>query len=311
MADRVFNILFLCTGNSARFVDRIGKGVRAAPRDALLADLAPEGKRGVAFGLRKALDSTGATLGPLLALLLMAAFDDDIRTVYWFAVIPAVLCVLLLGFGVREPVRRYRPADEAERPPLWRLRALGPGFVGFLAIAGVMHLAIFSEAFMLLRGAELGLSAGLVPTLLIVMNLVYAATAYGAGWAADRRYAKGEGRSRILYAGFAPLIAAYAVLAVADAAWPYFLAAVLWGVHLGMTQGLMPAIVADLVPADRRGTAFGLYHLVVGMTALPAGAIAGVLWHYVGPEATFSFGASLGAIALSVFALWHSRHGRI
>lgn len=311
MADRVFNILFLCTGNSARFVDRIGKGVRAAPRDALLADLAPEGKRGVAFGLRKALDSTGATLGPLLALLLMAAFDDDIRAVYWFAVIPAVLCVLLLGFGVREPVRRHRPADEAERPPLWRLRALGPGFVGFLAIAGVMHLAIFSEAFMLLRGAELGLSAGLVPTLLIVMNLVYAATAYGAGWAADRRYAKGEGRSRILYAGFAPLIAAYAVLAVADAAWPCFLAAVLWGVHLGMTQGLMPAIVADLVPADRRGTAFGLYHLVVGMTALPAGAIAGVLWHYVGPEATFSFGASLGAIALSVFALWHSRHGGI
>lgn len=296
---------------AVRFVDRIGKGIRVAPRDALLADLAPEGKRGAAFGLRKALDSLGATLGPLIALLLMAAFDDDIRTVYWFAVIPAVLCLVLLVTGVREPPRRHRPAEEAELPRRERLGGLGPGFIGFVAIAGAMQLAIFSEAFMLLRGAELGLAVGLVPALLIVMNLVYAATAYGTGRAADRRHARGEGRSRILYAGFAPLIAAYALLAVADAPWACFVAAALWGVYLGMTQGLMPAIVADLAPAARRGTAFGLYHLVVGLAALPAGAIAGLLWQFVGPEATFSFGACLSALALPVFALWHGRHGKI
>lgn len=294
---------------AARFVDRIGKGVRAAPRDALLADLAPPEKRGVAFGLRKALDSLGATLGPLFAVLLMAAFEGDIRAVYWVAVAPAVLCVVLLAIGVREPVH-HRPMPRGERLRLLNLRALGPSLGAFLLIVAVLHLAIFSEAFMLLRGVEIGFAAGLVPTLLVVMNLVYALIAYLTGWEADRRQAKGRGRFQLIYAGFASLIAAYLALAVASEAWHLYLAAVLWGVHLGMTQGLMPAIVADLAPSDRRGTAFGAYHLVVGLTALPAGAIAGVLWSTEGHQATFLFGASLSALALVSFALWSLRRQR-
>lgn len=295
---------------AARFVDRIGKGVRVAPRDALLVDLAPPAKRGVAFGLRKALDSLGATLGPLFAVLLMGVFDDDIRSVYWVAVVPAVLCVLLLAVGVREPVHR-KPMLRGERLQLLSLRKLGPSLCGFLLIIGVLHLAIFSEAFMLLRGIEIGLPIGLVPTLLVVMNLVYALTAYATGWEADRRHAKGRGRAQLIYAGVASLIAAYLALAVAREAWHLYLAAVLWGIHLGMTQGLLPAIVADLAPADRRGTAFGAYHLVVGLTALPAGALAGVLWSFEGYQATFLFGACLAALALICFALWSLRRQRV
>ncbi|MGD9538499.1 MAG: MFS transporter [Alphaproteobacteria bacterium] len=292
---------------ATRFVDRIGKGIRVAPRDALLADLAPREKRGVAFGLRKALDSLGATLGPLIAFVLMAAFDGDIRLVYWLAVIPAVLCVVLLAVAVKEPPRHAKPAPE-ERPRLLKLGALGPGFGGFILLIGVMHLAIFSEAFMLLRGVEIGIAPALVPMLLVVMNLVYAAVAYLTGWLSDRREAKGRGRMPLLFAGFAPLIAAYLALAVSGEAWQVYLAAVLWGAHLGMTQGLMPAIVADLAPRGRRGTAFGAYHLVAGLAALPAGAIAGVLWQLQGHQATFLFGASLTALALSALALWHFRY---
>jgi MFS family permease len=294
---------------AVRFVDRIGKGIRVAPRDALLADLAPPAKRGVAFGLRKALDSVGATLGPLIAVALMTAFDGDIRTVYWLAVIPAVLCVVVLAALVREP-RRHSAPTPAERPRLLRLGALGPAFGGFMLLIGVIHLAIFSEAFMLLRGAEIGIAPALVPMLLVVMNLVYATVAYLTGWLSDRREAKGRGRTPLLFAGFAPLIAAYLALAVAGEAWQVYLAALLWGAHLGMTQGLMPAIIADIAPRSHRGTAFGAYHLVVGLAALPAGAIAGVLWQLYGHQATFLFGASLAALALSAFALWHFRYRR-
>lgn len=295
---------------AARFVDRVGKGIRAAPRDALLADLAPPEKRGAAFGIRKALDSLGATLGPLLAVLLMAVFAGDIRAVYWVAVVPAALCVLLLAVGIAEPQHR-KATPRGERLRLLSLRGLGPSLIGFLVLVGILHLAIFSEAFMLLRGVEIGLAAGLVPTLLVVMNVVYSLIAYLTGWESDRRQAKGRGRNQLLYAGFMPLIAAYLALAVATEPWQLYLAAVLWGVHLGMTQGLMPAIVADLAPLDRRGTAFGAYHLVVGLTALPAGAIAGVLWRAEGHQATFLFGASLSALALGGFALWSLRRQRM
>ncbi len=294
---------------AARFADRVGKGMRGAPRDALLAELVPPERRGAAFGVRKALDSLGATLGPGLAVLLMVAFDDDIRAVYWVAVVPAVLCVMLLAVAVREPEHR-KPVPRGERLRLLNLRGLGPSLVGFLLIVGVLHLAIFSEAFMLLRGIEIGLAIGLVPTLLVVMNLVYALVAYLTGWEADRRHAKGRGRTQLICAGFVALIAAYLALAVATEPWQLYLAAVLWGVHLGMTQGLMPAIVADLAPADRRGTAFGAYHLVAGLTALPAGALAGVLWATEGAQATFLFGASLAALSLAAFALWSLRRLR-
>jgi predicted MFS family arabinose efflux permease len=308
---------------AARFVDRVGKGIRVAPRDALLTELAPGEQRGAAFGLRKAMDSLGATLGPLLALLLMAALDDDIRLIYWLAVIPAVLCVAVLALGVREPSRAPPPDAAPSEPPsgaaaptggqseIRRLGALGPRLLGFVGLTGLLQFALFSEAFMLLRAAELGLRPALVPALLIVMNLAYAIVAYVSGLFADRGARSGGGRAWLLYPGFLFLILAYGLLIAAHEPWHCFTAAVAWGVHLGMTQGVMPTIVADLAPAERRGTAFGAYHLALGVTALPAGAIAGVLWQAHGADATFLFGSGLTVFALAAFALWNLRFGKL
>jgi MFS family permease len=291
---------------AARFVDRLGKGIRAAPRDALLADLAPEAKRGAAFGLRKALDSTGATLGPLIAFGLMAALGENIRLVFWLATIPAVLCVAVLAFGVREP-SPHQPFEPRTLPKPWQIGQLGPAFGGFLLVSGAFHLAGFSEAFLLLKGLELGWRPAHVPLLLVVLNLVYAATAYLAGRHSDRLEAAGRNRARLIYLGVLPLIAAYIVAIVAAQPWHALLAAALWGLHLGMTQGSLPTMVADLAPADRRGTAFGAYHFMVGLAVLPAGLLAGFLWQSFGSIATFGCGSALGLIALGAFALWRAR----
>jgi MFS family permease len=288
----------LATGPSlvlvARFVDRIGKGIRGSPRDALIADLTPITLRGAAYGLRQSMDTIGAFAGPLLALVLMLATADNFRLVFWFAVIPAVLCVALVIFGIREPiherdvVRRRFPIHRAE------IARLSARYWWVIAFAAVLTLARFSEAFLLLRAEDVGLAIAWVPLILIVMNLMYAATAYPFGRLSDRMR-----RRSLLALGVGILVVADLTLAFAGNIWIVGLGAALWGLHMGATQGLLAAIIAETAPGDLRGTAFGMFNLVTGLALLAASIIAGWLWSVVGPAATFYAGAAFSLAALT------------
>ncbi len=282
----------------ARFVDRVGKGIRGAPRDALIADLAPPTLRGASFGLRQTLDTVGAFLGPLLAILFMLLTSNRFTLVFWIAVVPAFLCVAVLIFGVQEP---DRPAGaELERNPLRRaeLARLGGTYWLVVVVASVFTLARFSEAFLLLRAQSVGLDLALVPAVMVVMNVVYAAAAWPAGALSDT-----IGRFGVLAAGFALLIFADLALAFAGGIALVGVGVALWGLHMGLTQGLLAALVADTAPAALRGTAFGMFNLVTGLAMLAASILAGALWDVVGPRGTFLAGAGFTAIALAALAL--------
>ncbi|TXC65440.1 MFS transporter [Piscinibacter aquaticus] len=282
---------------AARFVDRIGKGIRGAPRDALVADIAPPALRGAAYGLRQSLDTVGAFAGPLLATGLMLVFMNDFRLVFWIAVVPGVLAVLLLALGVQEP-ERAGPARAVNPIRREALARLGGAYWGVVALGALFTLARFSEAFLVLRAEALGVPAALVPLVMVAMNLVYAGSAYPFGKLADAM-----DHGRLLALGLLPLIAADIVLATASS-WPALLAGVaLWGLHMGMTQGLLAAMVADTAPDDLRGTAFGVFNLVVGVAMLAASAIAGALWQWVGAPATFAAGAAFAALTLAALPL--------
>jgi MFS family permease len=282
---------------AARLTDRFGKGIRGAPRDALLADITEEGTRGAAFGLRQALDSVGALAGPLLATLLMLAWAGNVRAVFWVATLPALAAVALLALGVREAGRGPRPAaTAAARPPRrWReaIRSLPRACWIVVMLGAVFMLARFSEAFLVLHAQHTGLAAVWVPLVMVVMSAVYAAAAYPFGKLGDR-----VDRRWLLAGGMAVLIAADVVLAVA-ARWPVvMLGVVLWGSHMGLTQGLLAAMVADAAPEALRGTAFGVFHLAGGLSTLVASALAGLLWHWFGPAATFGAGAGFALLTL-------------
>jgi len=278
---------------AARLLDRFGKGIRGAPRDALVADIAPAEVRGASFGLRQSLDTVGAFAGPLLAIGLMLALAGDIRLVLWVAVVPGILAVALLVFGVREPERTTAPV--APRLPLSRagLRRLGRDYGWVLALAGALSLARFSEAFLVLRTSTLGMSATWIPLVLVVMNAVYLLVAWPAGHWSDR----GD-RRRLLVLGLVVLLVANGVLAGATSVPTALMGIALWGLHLGLTQGILAALVADTAPSELRGTAFGWLSLVQGLALLIASALAGLLWDRFGAPAPF-----LGAIAPVAVAL--------
>ena len=283
---------------AARLVDRVGKGIRGAPRDALVADLTPPEVRGAAFGLRQSLDTVGAFLGPLLATAFMLLWADDFRAVFWVAVVPGVIAVLVLALGVREPERH---ACEQRVNPIRRetLRQLGRGYWWVVALGSVFTLARFSEAFLVLRAQQLGVSMALVPLVMVAMNVVYAASAYPFGWLADRM-----SHTRLLGGGLVVLVASDVLLAQA-AGVPGLLAGVaLWGIHMGMTQGLLAAMVADTAPAPLRGTAYGVFNLASGLAMLAASAVAGGLWDAFGPAATFWAGAGFAGLSL-LLLVWH------
>jgi MFS family permease len=288
---------------AARFVDRIGKGIRGAPRDALIADLTPAQLRGAAYGLRQALDSVGACLGPLLAVAVLAASADDTRAVMWAAVVPAFVAVALLVGWVREPAQPGGPAEAAPpRPALADARRLPPRYWGVVALGAVFTLARFSEAFLVLRGQQAGLALQWVPAVMVVMSACYALVAYPAGAAADRIAAR-----TLLLAGLALLIAADLVLALAQSVATVFAGAALWGLHMAFTQGLLSKLVADAAPAALRGTAFGVFNLVSGGALLAASVIAGALWDQFGPRATFVAGAAFAAVAVLGLLAWPMR----
>lgn len=276
---------------AARCIDRIGKGIRGAPRDALIADITPVASRGAAYGLRQALDSVGAFLGPLLALSGMALLANDITAVLWLAVAPALIAVALLA-AVREPqaLRSLEsPVPRLQMSAIWRL----PGTLWWVvALGSVFSLARFSEAFLVLRAADIGLAVGLVPLIIIVMNVAYALTAYPAGHAADRGHQR-----TLLLAGLAVLIAADLVLANARALVAVFVGALLWGTHMGLTQGLLAQLVAAHAPVSLRGTAFGIFNLCTGVMLIVASVLAGLLWDNFGAAATFIVAGVIAATA--------------
>jgi MFS family permease len=290
---------------AARFIDRVGKGIRGAPRDALLADLAPPGLRGASFGLRQALDTVGAFVGPLAAIALMWATGDAFRTVFWWAVLPAFLSVSLFAFAVREPPRAPDALAPVAQPLARReLARLPRRYYGVVLLAAVFTLARFSEAFLILRAQGAGLPVTLVPLVLVVMNVVYALTAYPAGVLADRM-----DRVTLLAAGLVVLIGADLVLAWAPGLPAIALGIVLWGLHMALTQGLLAAMVADSAPADLRGTAFGVFNLVSGVALLLASVAAGALWDGLGPAATFIAGAGIAAATLLALLTTRRRMG--
>ena len=284
----------------ARLTDRIGKGVRGAPRDALVADIVPPEVRGAAFGLRQSLDTVGAFLGPLLAMGLMLAWANDFRAVFWVAVIPAFLAVALLAFGVQEPERKPdgKRVNPIRRENLVRLPAAYWWVVG---IGAVFTLARFSEAFLVLRAQQGGLPLAYTPLVLIGMNVVYAVSAYPFGKLADS-----VSHARLLAWGLAVLIAADAALAYSNH-WSWVWAGIsLWGLHMGITQGLLATMVAGTAPADLRGTAYGFFNLMSGIAMLVASALAGLLWDSLGAGFTFLAGAGFSALALAAILLRRS-----
>ncbi|HXK47077.1 MAG TPA: MFS transporter [Deltaproteobacteria bacterium] len=286
---------------AARFLDRIGKGIRGAPRDALLAEVTDESNRGAAFGLRQSLDTAGAFIGPVIASLMMFLFSNDFRAVFWVAVIPGIFAVLLLVLGVREP-DRHPGSVQAAPMSMKDMGRLGRAFWLVTAFGAVFTLARFSEAFLLLRAQNLGVPAMFVPFFMVIMNVIYSLTAYPVGIISDKL-----GRLGMLTAGSIVLVVSDVVLAAAQSPAFVVLGVSLWGLHMGLTQGIFSALVADTSPENLRGSAFGIFSMVSGIAMLLASGIAGWLWDSTGPSATFLVGAAFAMAGLTGFIV--VRHG--
>ena len=279
---------------TARFLDRVGKGIRGAPRDALVADLAPPGMRGAAFGLRQSLDTVGAFLGPALAILLMWLTLDNFRIVFWVAVIPAFLSVAVLVFGVSEPERPIGLRKVRAPLSLGELSRMGTAYWWITSLATAFTLARFSEAFLILRAQQAGLAIVLVPLVLVVMNVTYALAAYPLGALSDR-----INKVTVLMAGIVVLVAADLVLAIGGSVGVVGIGVVLWGLHMGFTQGLLASLVAETSPPELRGTGFGVFNMAGGVALLMASIVAGYLWDAAGPATTFLAGAGIAVLTLA------------
>jgi len=298
---------------AARSIDRVGKGLRGAPRDALVTDLTPPAALGTAFGVRQAMDTVGAILGPLLAVILMGTLHGDIRSVFWFALLPAVLAVAVLWIGVREP-EAPEPGEEVpagppreDRTPAgrWSLPRLAPRVWALVAVGALLGVARFSEAFLLLDAERLGLPAASVPYVLLVMNVTYAASAYPSGVASDR-----HGRVRLIVLGIAMLVMADLSLWWATTPGGAFVGAALWGFHLGLAQGPFTALLAENTTPQARGTAFGAWHMSAGVAALIGNLVAGSIWDRISPETVFALSGVLAAVAGVALVGWVRSVGR-
>jgi len=278
---------------TARFIDRIGKGIRGAPRDALVADLSPPHLRGASFGLRQSLDTIGAFAGPVVAVAAMGLVANDIRAVFWIAVIPALMSIAILVAFVNEPDRRSDAEPTRAPLRLADIKTLDAAYWAVVAVGAILTLARFSEAFLVLRASGTGLAITFVPLVLVVMNVAYAASAYPAGVWSDR-----AGRRVVLLAGVGVLVLADVVLAMASTIWIVMIGVALWGLHMGLTQGLLATMVTDTAPATLRGTTFGAFNFISGVAMLAASVLAGLLWDRFGPTGTFAAGAMFSLISL-------------
>lgn len=277
----------------ARFIDRIGKGIRGAPRDALVADVTPPALLNEAYGLRQSLDTVGAFAGPLLAMLMLYGYSHDLRLVMWVAVIPALLCVALIWWGVAEPAS---PATLGKKPALhWRdVRKLPSAYWLLLLLVGVFTLARMTDALLVLQAQANGLGLVWIPLVLVVYSLIYSLSAYPAGVLVSR-----FGQNALLVVGMLALAVAQLALAASHTAGIVFWSGIaLWGLHMGMTQGLLSARVAQLAPKELRGTSFGLFHLVTGVMQLLAGAGFGWLWVVYSPQVAFATAMVISLLSL-------------
>lgn len=289
----------------AKFLDRIGKGIRSAPRDALIADVTPPHLRGASFGLRKSLDTVGGFVGPLIAIGLMLASGGDFASVFWIAALPAFLAVALLAVGIQEPQAAAAGRDRAPSG-LRELARLNPAVWAVIGLCAVLTFARFSEAFLLLRAQQAGFAVAWVPLVIVLMHLVYGLAAFPVGILSDR-----VGRRGMLGLGLVFLIAADFVLAYAETPIALIAGTLLWGLHMGFSQGILAALVADSAPAAARGTAFGALNLATGVAVLLGNIVAGMLWDGFGAKATFLNGAAFAAIALAGFLLAERRRPRV
>jgi len=280
----------------AKIFDRVGKGIRGAPRDALIADVVPEDLRGRAFGLRQSLDTVGAVLGPLLAIGLMQAFDGDYRRVFWMAVIPALLCVIVIVAGVQDSPN-HGENNSRKKIQFSSVREFKAAFWVVALAGGLSQLARFSESFLILKAHQGGLALSLAPVVLVAMNIVYAVSAYPIGWLSDKM-----GRTGMVSVGLLILAIADAVLGSAQGLVQIFAGIALWGLHLGFTQGTLAALVADTCPEQFRGTAYGLFNLFSAVALFIASALAGYLWDKQGSQLTFYVSGGLALISLAIFA---------
>lgn len=284
----------------ARLADRVGKGIRGAPRDALVADLSPVETRGASFGVRKALDTVGGVVGPVVAIGLVAATAENLRQVFWAATIPAVLAVVVLAAGIREPEQRTAAAS---RPvPGWRdVVQLTPSMWAAIGVMSLLTLARFSEAFLTLRAVQSGIAVTWVPLGLVGLHLAYGLASYPAGLWSDR-----VGRRPLLVAGAVTLVAAHTALGLARTPLNFALGIGLWGLHMGLTQGVLSSLLADVTPAYLRGSAFGAASLVSGAVMLAGNALCGVLWHWRGAEFVFAAAATVSCVATVALLLWRA-----
>ncbi len=278
---------------TARLLDRVGKGIRGAPRDALVADVAPPEIRGACFGLRQSMDTIGAFVGPMLAIVLMLAFADHIRTVLWFAVVPAFIAIAVILIGIREP--EHVQAQKGFRSPLhWRALRTFPARYWFVVVIGATFtLARFSEAFLVLRAQQTGLDIAWIPGVMVAMSLAYSLSAFPVGKLSDRL-----DRRILLMWGLVLLIGADLLLGVGTSIGTVFAGVIVWGLHMGFTQGILAAMVAETAPGSLRGTAFGVFNLASGVCMLFASVIAGWLWDHHGASVTFLTGAALAVVPL-------------
>jgi MFS family permease len=281
----------------ARFADRVGKGIRGAPRDAMVADMTSAKTRGAAFGLRQSLDTVGAFLGPLIAVVLIGLWATDLRTVLWVACVPALIAVLILAAGVEEPPRSNDNARKAGLN-LATIKNLGGSFWAVAALGAGVMLARFSEAFLVLRASDAKMATAYVPLVMVVMSLVYSLSSYPVGVLSDK-----WGRKGLFAAGLLALIVADVVLAWAPSPSWVMVGVAIWGLHMGLTQGILSALVADTCPSDLRGTAYGVFALVSGIAALAASIIAGVVWDKMGQAPVFYIGAGFALVSLAMLAL--------
>lgn len=279
---------------AAKAVDRVGKGIRGTPRDALIADVTPPELRGASFGLRKSLDTVGGFVGPLVAIGLMILLGGDVLTIYWIAVIPAFLAVLLLIVGVREPKAPYE-AKAGRLPHLADIVRLNGAVWMVIGAASLLTLARFSEAFLLLKSQKAGFAPAWIPITMVIMHAVYGLTAYPVGALSDR-----IGRSGLLIASLFVLVAAYGTLAYAESVSIFIAGIVLWGLHMGLSQGLLATLIADTAPKHLKGTAFGVFNLITGIVVLIGNIAAGWIWDSYGSGATFLTGAALSTVTVLV-----------
>jgi len=288
---------------AARFTDRVGKGIRTAPRDAIIAASTPPERLGVAFGFHRALDTAGAVVGPALALVILSVWVADYRLVFWLSIVPGVVAVALI---VRF-IKADGPVPSMRTQPLWSLRGLDARLTGFLLVIGLFSLGNSSNAFLILKAEHVGVSPAWISGLYLAFNATYALLSVPAGILADR-----FGPKKMILCGFVLFAMVYAGFALATSVWQIAGLFISYGLYMGVADGVQRAYLATLIQAEQKATGFGLYHMVVGLAILPASLIAGFLWDSIGPAAPFAFGATMATLAAVLFAWfqWNDLDGR-